>query len=398
MTFDFDMELSTANTIDMDMGVAVIADGGTDDYTELTNKPSVNGVELAGNKTSVELKLYGENNEPPYPQYNIVKSETAQDGYFATYYLAKDGVNTSTSINIPKDYLVKSADVKTSTGASDPSGLPSGTKYIDFVVNTYVGSGAESHIYLNVNELVDAYTAGDGIEISDDNVISADVSRFMVKANPVGTGSFSMNRAGTTIGTNSCAINQFCEATGIASFACGTQTKAQGNAAHSEGMYTIASGQASHAEGLSSKASGSSSHAEGRSTTANKLSSHAEGGNTTSDGNYSHAEGYYTTATSESQHVQGEYNVLDTLSAAARSTYSHIVGNGTSSKRSNAHTLDWQGNAWYAGDVYVGSTSGTNKDDGSKKLIAADDDVITNLQTQIEALTARVEALENNGG
>ena len=30
--------------------------------------------------------------------------------------------------------------------------------------------------------------------------------------------------------------------------------------------------------------------------------------------------------------------------------------------------MDWSGNAWYAGDIYVGSTSGKNKDDGSKKL------------------------------
>jgi hypothetical protein len=49
--------------------------------------------------------------------------------------------------------------------------------------------------------------------------------------------------------------------------------------------------------------------------------------------------------------------------------YLNIIGNGTSdSARSNAHTLDWSGNAWYQGDVYVGSTSGTNKDSGSKKL------------------------------
>jgi hypothetical protein len=49
--------------------------------------------------------------------------------------------------------------------------------------------------------------------------------------------------------------------------------------------------------------------------------------------------------------------------------YAHIVGNGTSNNsRSNAHTLDWSGNAWYSGDVYVGSTSGKNKDEGSKKL------------------------------
>ena len=45
------------------------------------------------------------------------------------------------------------------------------------------------------------------------------------------------------------------------------------------------------------------------------------------------------------------------------------MGNGTERNiRSNAHTLDWQGNAWFAGDVYTGSTSGTNKDDGSVKL------------------------------
>lgn len=49
--------------------------------------------------------------------------------------------------------------------------------------------------------------------------------------------------------------------------------------------------------------------------------------------------------------------------------YSIIVGNGISpTERSNAHTLDWNGNAWFSGDVYTGSTSGTNRDDGSKKL------------------------------
>jgi hypothetical protein len=32
--------------------------------------------------------------------------------------------------------------------------------------------------------------------------------------------------------------------------------------------------------------------------------------------------------------------------------YAHIVGNGDSeNNRSNAHTLDWSGNAWFAGSV-----------------------------------------------
>ena len=109
-------------------------------------------------------------------------------------------------------------------------------------------------------------------------------------------------------------------------------------------------------------------------TTASGQSSHTEGQSTKSIGVYSHAEGFYVTANSKSQHVQGEYNILDTENVSERSTYAHIVGNGTgTSARSNAHTLDWSGNAWFAGDVYVGSTSGINKDEGSKKLATIDD-------------------------
>lgn len=54
--------------------------------------------------------------------------------------------------------------------------------------------------------------------------------------------------------------------------------------------------------------------------------------------------------------------------------YALTVGNGILEdydevyKASNAHTLDWDGNAWFSGKVYVGSTSGTNRDSGSKVL------------------------------
>ena len=117
--------------------------------------------------------------------------------------------------------------------------------------------------------------------------------------------------------------------------------------AWAEGQDTIASGDMSHAEGMGTKALGDDSHAEGDSTTAS--------------GSISHAEGWSTVASGEYQHVQGKYNISDTTSA-------HIVGNGSYGFESNAHTLDWNGNAWFAGDVYTGSTSWTNKDDGSKKL------------------------------
>ena len=187
-----------------------------------------------------------------------------------------------------------------------------------------------------------------------------------------------------TIGTNSfaqgkdvLASNNYSHAEGwnsTASSSCshaeGYTTTASGSKSHAEGNNTTASNNSSHAEGSYTTASGYYSHAEGYYTTASNNSSHAEGMNTTASGEQSHAEGINTTAQRRSQHVQGEYNILDTEgSTSQRGTYAHIVGNGAAdSSRSNAHTLDWSGNAWFSGDVYVGSTSGTNKDAGSKKL------------------------------
>ena len=142
----------------------------------------------------------------------------------------------------------------------------------------------------------------------------------------------------------------------------GKGTTASGKWSHAEGYSTIASESASHAEGVGTIASGFVSHAEGNGTKASCDYSHAEGNLTEASGDSSHAEGLETKAQGNNQHVQGKYNISDTTSA-------HIVGNGSSySNKSNAHTLDWNGNAWFAGDVYTGSTSGTNKDAGSKVL------------------------------
>lgn len=129
------------------------------------------------------------------------------------------------------------------------------------------------------------------------------------------------------------------------------------------------------AQGSSTKASGNYSHAEGSGTMATALMSHAEGVATIASGYASHTEGTGTTANHNSQHAQGQFNIADnsTADSTERGNYAHIVGNGTSdTDRSNAHTLDWSGNAWFAGDVYIGSTSGKNKDDGSKKLATED--------------------------
>lgn len=53
------------------------------------------------------------------------------------------------------------------------------------------------------------------------------------------------------------------------------------------------------------------------------------------------------------ENVQGMYNIGSGNKDNSR--LAHIVGNGSSdTNRSDAHTIDWDGNAWFAGDVYVG--------------------------------------------
>lgn len=115
-------------------------------------------------------------------------------------------------------------------------------------------------------------------------------------------------------------------------------------------------------------ATGSAAFVEGAGNAAGGYAAHAEGCYTIADGSFSHAEGEGTIANGYAQHVDGKYNIED-----PNNQYIHIAGNGVVDRgvatRSNAHTLDWSGNAWYQGDVYVG---GTSQADGSK-LVTEDD-------------------------
>lgn len=185
----------------------------------------------------------------------------------------------------------------------------------------------------------------------------SDLNNYMRNTNPSGFGSLSLNRkANTKWGMNSTTIGDNNEASGENSFAFGENL--------------VSSGKISHTEGSQSKATAFASHAEGSGCTAMGVLSHAEGSNTTARGEASHAEGLFTQAYDDYSHVQGRFNVENI------SGYAHVVGNGTygaaPNNQSNAHTLDWKGNAWFAGDVYTGSTSGKNRDAGSKKLATED--------------------------
>ena len=152
---------------------------------------------------------------------------------------------------------------------------------------------------------------------------------------------------------NNIAVGEGAIAPNSNSIAIGTEVFAKGNSSCAQGSYVTANGDSSCAQGRGTIARGDYSHAEGLGTETNTVADAA------------HAEGFQTKASSDYQHVQGKYNIED-----GNDKYAHIVGNGTDEDtRSNAHTLDWDGNAWFAGDVYV---KGDNQDNGKKLLSTSD--------------------------
>lgn len=132
--------------------------------------------------------------------------------------------------------------------------------------------------------------------------------------------------------------------------ALGDSTIAAGEASVAEGFGTIAVGAYGHAEGRDTTAV-YAAHSEGANTQALAMTAHAEGEGTVASGVRSHAQGYYTIAAGNQQQVWGKFNKADT-----ENKYAHIVGGGThftEDKRKNIHTLDWSGNAWFAGDITI---------------------------------------------
>ena len=126
----------------------------------------------------------------------------------------------------------------------------------------------------------------------------------MLKSNPTGTGSISMND-GTASGMNS----------------------------YANGPGATASGMFSTAKGFGATASGSYSTAI----------------NGDVSGDYSLAFGNQCNAKGDNQVATGKFNIPDTSSL-------EIVGNGTFSNRDNARLLDANGNEYLKGDIYVNST------------------------------------------
>lgn len=182
---------------------------------------------------------------------------------------------------------------------------------------------------------------------------------------------YTMGDKSIALGYNSYARGQYGVALGYGSAADGEDSFAVGSYAQASGKNTVALGPSAYATqrgsaalGYGAKSRGEMAVAVGTDAEALATNAHAFGFAAVAKGTGSTALGREVIASGTYQTAIGKYNVEDSLD-----TYSYIVGNGTSgTNRKNAMTIANDGTTWFQGDVYVGSTSGTNKDTGSKKL------------------------------
>lgn len=106
----------------------------------------------------------------------VVKLETPEEGFAASYQLQKNGVALGATINVIKDLVVDSGSVKSVTEADVPyEGAVIGDLYIELVITN------GTSLYIPVNQLVDKYEGSDYITVSGANVVSLNYDALKTK-------------------------------------------------------------------------------------------------------------------------------------------------------------------------------------------------------------------------
>lgn len=293
--------------------------------------------------------------------------------------IIKGVVKSPYSGNIISDYIIAGQAYLSTNGSAQQANKIKRIDEVyenDVTVIYFEGTPSSSITSLDANApvsliLLGSLASGQGAHAEGTSTIASKLS-----AHAEGDSTVASNRWAHAEGYSTLASAQSAHAEGKLTVASGENSHAEGLSttasearSHAEGNGTTASGEDSHAEGLKTISLGYNSHAEGNGTIASGTGSHAEGFVAKASGNYSHAEGFLTEASGTHQHVQGQYNIKDTSNK-----YAHIVGNGAdNNNRANAHTLDWDGNAWFAGNIKIG---GTGYDDSNAKVI----NIISNLK------------------
>ena len=146
---------------------------------------------LVGAETSLNQKITDEieRAKGAESKLNVQIAKSSADEFLAQYEFTQGGELIG-KIDIPKDFLVRSGQLKECTENDVPKdGYLVGDKYIDLVVNAKDCPEEESHIYILVKELVDVYSAGEGLMMKPGNVfqISAEYCNLITAIPTIST-------------------------------------------------------------------------------------------------------------------------------------------------------------------------------------------------------------------
>lgn len=125
--------------------------------------------EIAAEEAAAAVK------EIKIPTYSVAKDDNSGD-YAAVYHLTKDGTNEGVAINIPKDMMVQSGEVKELAAGEAGEGKSAGT----YIVLTLANS-TNDKIYIPADSLIEYVTSGSGendavqIAISDEHKVTASI-------------------------------------------------------------------------------------------------------------------------------------------------------------------------------------------------------------------------------
>ena len=269
--------------------------------------------------------------------------------------------------------------------------------------------------------------------------------------NTIASGWYSHAEGSSTTASGDFSHTEGCGtiASGWYSHAEGYYTTASGRAAHAEGSTTEAIGEDSHAEGKSTVADGRYSHAEGFGTVARKQATNVIGrynipeevdviytDKITTETLYDRLEkstkNFYMADSYTFDQTTGKFTLIDPVIVVGKEVveekyiqstdfnigevseiaivvvtnikygrkiyaehyseqygkYAHIVGNGNSdTTRSNSHTLDWEGNAEFQGDVIAYGCDSGETPISLKELY----NTIQTLQTKVTELEAKLQ-------
>lgn len=300
------------------------------------------GQELIYPEITNQLNLKAPINSPKFT--GIPEAPTAEDGTKTTQIATTEYVMNAFKSN--NALLFKGTIGINATVSSLPNMHEQGWVYLVKTAGTYAGEICQP------GDMIVCVKKGTTASDSDWSVIQTNINTDNLVIN----NSFSIGRKeSTTIGAGSTAIGYNVVASGNQSVAEGSESQATGNAAHAEGYKTTAIGDYSHVEGNGSIAIGENQHVSGMYNIPSDMDSAPSW---VSNTKYELGEPcknnnvYYVCKT---DHTSG--NTFDSskwIECGINNSFAEIIGNGSSNNiRSNARTLDWNGNERLKGDLYV---------------------------------------------